>query len=201
MSVDLDKLNEAIENEYQEEENSVFIKPKKKRRKTALREILDTVFICLLIAVIFRAIFYPISISGESMMPNYYDQEHGLMFKSNMLTTINRNDIVVIDTNVSSGQKRIIKRVIGLPNETIEIRNSVVYINGEVLDQPYIDKDYQKQNINLAPLQIPANEYFVMGDNRDNSEDSRIIGTVSRDEILSKGGIIFWPLDKIKIIN
>lgn len=203
MTIDVEKLDDEMYYSDDNLENLVYIEPmkKKKRKKTGFREMLETVFFCLLVAVIFRAIFYPISINGESMMPNYYDQEHGLMVKSNMFMSIDRFDVVVVDAVVSSGEKLIIKRVIGLPNETLEIRDSVLYINGVEVLQPFIDTGYQQNPIDVGPIVIPEDQYFVLGDNRDRSEDSRMIGTIKRDQIISKGGVIFWPLNKIKIIN
>ena len=87
-----------------------------------------------------------------------------------------------------------IKRVIGLPGETIEIKENVVYIDGEPLDEPYLTEDARNSNGDLEPTTVPDGEVFVMGDNRGNSADSRYgLGTVPLDRVIGKAFVLIWP--------
>jgi signal peptidase I len=87
-----------------------------------------------------------------------------------------------------------IKRVVGLPGETIEIRDNVVYIDGRAIDEPYLTREARRFNGDYGPTQIPADRYFVMGDNRGNSADSRYtLGFVPQDTIIGRAFVIIWP--------
>jgi signal peptidase I len=87
-----------------------------------------------------------------------------------------------------------IKRVVGLPGETIEIRDNVVYIDGQVLDEPYLTEDAKRANGDLSPTRIPDDALFVMGDNRGNSADSRYgLGFVPLDKVIGRAFVIIWP--------
>jgi signal peptidase I len=111
-----------------------------------------------------------------------------------------RGDIVILrpPTNNSTD---FIKRIIALPGERLLIRDGVVYINGHKLDEPYLPEEWTQDNSpppwsNGDGAVIPANEYFVMGDNRNRSQDSRFFGPISRDRIDGKAWFRIWPLDK-----
>ena len=82
--------------------------------------------------------------------------------------------------------KWYIERIVGLPGETIEIKSGKVYVNGQILDEPYVDQTYNQMNSSFPPKTIPENHYFVLGDNRDNSSDSRSWGTVDKSLITGK---------------
>jgi signal peptidase I len=87
-----------------------------------------------------------------------------------------------------------IKRVIGLPGETLEIRDNVVYIDGEPIDEPYLTREARRFNGDFGPTEIPADSYFVMGDNRGNSADSRYgLGFVPEDKIIGRAFVVIWP--------
>jgi signal peptidase I len=87
-----------------------------------------------------------------------------------------------------------IKRVIGLPGETLEIRDNVVYIDGEPIDEPYLTREARRFNGDFGPTEIPADSYFVMGDNRGNSADSRYgLGFVPQDKIIGRAFVVIWP--------
>jgi signal peptidase I len=111
--------------------------------------------------------------------------------------TISRGEIVAL-WSPQNPNTRLIKRIIGLPGETIEIRDREVYVNGQKLDEPYaVHTDAQTfdRRDNLAPITIPADEFFLMGDNRDNSNDSRFWGFAPRSSLIGKPLFIYWSYE------
>ncbi|QGY40535.1 signal peptidase I [Pseudodesulfovibrio cashew] len=105
-----------------------------------------------------------------------------------------RGDIIVFKYPMDES-KDFIKRVIGLPGDTVELRDKVVYINGEPLDEPYVrrtDARILPVRDNFGPIVVPDGEYFMLGDNREGSHDSRWWGTVKRQKIVGKALIIYW---------
>ena len=94
-----------------------------------------------------------------------------------------------------------VKRVIGLPGETISIEEGVVHVDGVPLDEPYLQEMYTRRKINMEPVLLAEDEYFVMGDNRDNSNDSRRIGPLKRKALLGKVRAVLWPLTSLRKIR
>lgn len=113
--------------------------------------------------------------------------------------TIHRGDIVALWSPESAGT-RLVKRVIGLPGETLEVRHRFVYINGYKLDEPYavhIDPREIDRRDNFGPVSIPADRFFMMGDNRDNSNDSRFWGFAPRENLIGRPLFVYWSYDDI----
>jgi signal peptidase I len=111
--------------------------------------------------------------------------------------TISRGEIVAL-WSPQNPNTRLIKRIIGLPGETIEIRDREVYINGQKLDEPYaVHTDAQTfdRRDNIVPITIPADQFFLMGDNRDNSNDSRFWGFAPRSNLIGKPLFIYWSYE------
>lgn len=106
-----------------------------------------------------------------------------------------RGDIVII--NGPEADRRLVKRVIGLPGETLDIHDGAVWIDGGLLEEPYILGETQAGSIHL-PLRIPEDQYFVLGDNREHSEDSRNLGPISLQSLEGKAVLRLWPLAKLK---
>jgi signal peptidase I len=115
-----------------------------------------------------------------------------------------RGDIVVLNPPANaSNDKPYIKRVIGLPGDTIEVRNDRVYLNGALLDESYIEEGNRSicsDRQECGPLEIPEGTVWVMGDNRQNSEDSRYFGVVPIENIIGKAWVTYWPGDRIGIV-
>jgi signal peptidase I len=128
---------------------------------------------------------------GQSMEPNLSEQQRLIIDKvSYRFIPPDRNDIVVI--SMPDMKEMLVKRVIGLPGETVEVRNGVVYVNYEPLPEPFPhDLGFQS----MEPTVLGPLNYFVMGDNRENSNDSRSFGPVQREYILGRVWLRYWPLD------
>ena len=140
-------------------------------------------------------VFSPIKVNGSSMEPNLKDGDIMILNEIGYyLNGVKRFDIVVVNTD----GKKIIKRVIGLPGEQIEYRDNKLYVNGEEVEENFKHgetKDFSLSDINLET--IPSDYYFVVGDNRGNSKDSRIIGAIHKSKIVGKTNLIIFPFDRI----
>jgi signal peptidase I len=158
------------------------------RPATLLRSIIET---CLLTAIIFLAVNFLIGrfqIQQVSMQPTLFEGERVIVDKiSYSLHPPERGDIIVFSGH---GTLDLIKRIIGLPGETIEVHDNQVFINGQALTEPYLT---QPTSGNLPAQQIAPDRYFVMGDNRSNSQDSRSFGPIQISNIVGRAWIIYWP--------
>jgi signal peptidase I len=125
----------------------------------------------------------PIRNEGTGMSPTLNDGDK--IFIDQNFGELKRGDIIAFDYP-KDRSKWYMKRLIGLPNETVEIREGKVYINDQILDEPYLDEIYNQQKSSFPPQKIPEYQYFVLGDNRDNSSDSRYWGTVDKELINGK---------------
>lgn len=157
-----------------------------------LLKIVIVVLVCYIIAVVSNAIFLDqIVISGNSMESNFSNGEFGLADKQlYKITKLKRFDVVVIEQD----KEYIVKRVVGLPNETIEYKNGVLKVNNEVINESFIS-DNTKSETNRDGLEISItlkeNEYYVLGDNRYTSYDSRNFGPVDFDNIKGRLFVIY----------
>lgn len=151
------------------------------------------VAVALLLAMLIIVFLYqPVKVEGTSMAPLLSDQERIFINKFvYRFEPIHRGDVVVfwypLDTS-----KSFIKRVIGLPGDTIDIRAGELYVDGKHVAEPYVPPSYFDDS-SYGPIQIPSDEYFVMGDHRDSSNDSRIFGPVPRKYIYGKAVFAYWP--------
>jgi signal peptidase I len=144
--------------------------------------------------VVMIFLYQPVKVEGTSMNPLLSDQERIFINKFiYRFEPIERGDVVVFWYPLDRS-KSFIKRVVGLPGETVEIRLGRVYINGEDLTDQYVPSTYLDGS-NYPPRTIPDGEYFVMGDHRDSSNDSRVFGPVQRQFIYGKAVFAYWPVD------
>lgn len=134
-------------------------------------------------------------VQGESMEPNFHTNEIIITNKLSYLTKKpQRGDVVVLKFPGDPDRIKYIKRIIGLPNETLEIRNSKIYIDGQEIVESYIPKDtYTEPDMTIN---IGSDEYFIVGDNRPNSNDSRAWGTARTNDLIGKGFFILNPLSR-----
>ena len=150
----------------------------------------NIVFLIIITRIFF---FSPIRVNGTSMHPTLQDKEFMILNKISLKQGINRFDIVVVQEN----NKYIIKRVIGLPGESVMYKDNKLYINGKV-----IEDNYSKTTTNdFDNVVLGENEYFVMGDNRAVSSDSRIIGPVNIKNIKGKTNLIIFPFNKMGTVE
>ena len=139
-------------------------------------------------------LYQPVKVEGTSMAPLLSDQERIFINKFvYRFEPIDRGDVVVFwyPRDLS---KSFIKRVIGLPGDTVEIRAGSLFINGREMNESYVPASYM-DGLSYPPLKIPPGEYFVMGDHRDSSNDSRMFGPVARQYIYGKAVFAYWPVD------
>ena len=162
--------------------------------KKNIKNILSYVIVIAIALLIKEYIFTPIRVNGTSMYPTLEDGD--LMILNEIgyhLNGVKRFDIVVVKRD----GERIIKRVIGLPGETVSYKDNILYINGEEIKEDFthdITHNFDISEIDVTV--IPEGYYFVVGDNRGNSKDSRVIGLVSKKEIKGKTSLIFYPFSK-----
>jgi signal peptidase I len=158
-----------------------------------LRDILGILIVAVVIFLILQATIQSYTVIGSCMEPNLQDEGQRLLISKVVyhFHEPERGDIIVFHPpHKSQENPPYIKRIIGLPGDTIEIKEGVVYINGSPLDEPYVEN---QANYFVAEREIPENEYFVLGDNRPNSDDSHNGWTVPRQNIIGKAWLSIWP--------
>ena len=144
--------------------------------------------------VIIVFLYQPVKVEGTSMAPLLSDQERIFINKFvYRFEPIERGDVIVFWYPLDRS-KSFIKRVIGLPGETIELRGGRLFINGKERPEVYIPAGYIDGS-SYGPMTVPGDEYFVMGDHRDSSNDSRVFGPVGRPYIYGKAVFAYWPVD------
>ena len=162
--------------------------------KTLVRDILVTLAIAAVIFLMLRTTVQSFDIDGPSMQPNFYTGQRVLVNKVVYKFREPQRGDVIIFPSPNSQQGDLIKRVIGLPGESVEIKNGIVYIHkdGQVfpLDEPYVKEPARND---FKGSQIPENAYFVLGDNRNHSDDSRSGWVVPRQNIIGEAWLITWP--------
>lgn len=149
-------------------------------------------------AAIILFVYQPVKVEGTSMMPSLVDSERIFINKFIYrlgLSGVQRGDTVVF-LFPQDPRRSYIKRVIGLPGDTVEIRVGRVWVNGQQLDEPYVPDDYRDPS-DTSALRIPAGHYFVMGDHRSASNDSRTWGPLPAQAIYGKAVFVYWPLDRM----
>ena len=171
--------------------------------KNVLSWIRDIV-IAIIIAAIILAFFKPIIVQQESMQPNFYSGDYVITSRQSyrLFGEPQRGDIIVFKSDLyddSGKQKNLIKRIIGLPGDTLEIKEGDVYINGELLQEEYVAE--QGLSGEMEAVTVPEGRLFVMGDNRGVSLDSRseAVGTIDMDAIVGKVVIRRYPVSEMKV--
>jgi signal peptidase I len=158
----------------------------------------DLVFSVLIAVILIVFIYQPVKVEGTSMMPTLTDQERIFINKFTYhygLGSVSRGDMVVfwypLDTS-----KSYIKRIIGVPGDEVQIVSGQVYVNGNSLAEDYVPDEY-RDRVSWGAERVPVDKYFVLGDHRSSSNDSRAWGFVDRKYIYGKAVFVYWPLDKL----
>ena len=165
---------------------------------SALSWVRDLAFSVLIAVILIVFIYQPVKVEGTSMMPTLTDQERIFINKFTYhlgLGSIERGDMVVFWYPLAE-DKSYIKRVIGLPGDTVYIDAGQVYVNGRPLTESYVPEDY-RDRVSWEEHRIPPGEYFVLGDHRSSSSDSRTWGFVKGEKIYGKAVFVYWPLKNI----
>ncbi len=155
----------------------------------------DLILSVLLAFIVIVFLYQPVQVEGTSMMPRLWNHERIFINKFvYRLEPIQRNDIVVFWYPLDPS-KSYIKRVVGLPGERISIRDGSVYIDGKPLLEPYLPPDYLDRQ-SYPPVLVEPEHYYVLGDHRESSNDSRVWGTVDRKYIYGKAVFVYWPFSE-----
>jgi signal peptidase I len=166
----------------------------------------DLVFALMIAALVVVFIVQPVKVEGTSMLPRLHDGERIFVNKLiyydeySWAPKVDRGDIVVF-WFPDDPSKSYIKRVVGLPGDTIEMRDGTVQVNGSQIDEQYLDPSLNVSPKSHTPVYVRPNYYFVMGDNRDNSSDSRSWGLVPKKYIYGKALLRYWPLSAASVIH
>jgi len=175
------------------------------RGKNEAWEWIKALGIAIALAFVIRTfLFAPFIVEGESMETTLHNEEKLVVNKAiYYLQEPKRGEIIVFH---AEAKRDYIKRVIAVAGDTVEVRNDQLYINDKPVDEPYLEakkKEASEEGVPLTeefgPVQVPEGQIFVMGDNRQNSRDSRQIGPVEVDTVVGRAEFVFWPLDQIRM--
>jgi signal peptidase I len=163
------------------------------------RDLLISIVLAVLVILF---LYQPVKVEGTSMMPSLVDQErifiNKFVYKFG-IGNIERGDLVVF-WFPGDPSKSYIKRVIGLPGDIVEVDNGTVYVNNRALREDYILDQY-RDRMSMSPFTVGADEFFVLGDHRSSSNDSRSWGAVPRNYIYGKAVFVYWPLNKLGVLH
>ena len=207
--MDENRQNQPLENgeekkhkllEFREEE-----KPEKKpllteKAKKEIREWIVSLAGAVIVVLLIRNfLFTVIRVDGPSMSDTLLNKDKLFVTVADMkLNGPERFDVVIC--KYPNSRDNYVKRVIGLPGETLEVKKGVLYINGEEIEEPFLSDArtvrFDKASNNFGPVVMGENEYFVMGDNRDDSNDSRNVGVITGEMVIGKVRQIIWPLNR-----
>lgn len=168
--------------------------------KAIAYEIIETLLLTAAIFVAMRTLVINYRIEGYSMEPNLHEGQHLIVSKASYyFDGPDRGDVIVFEYPYSmpDNEKDYIKRVIGIPGDTVECGPNTITVNGQVIDEPYGPNPW---NYTCSPTTLKDNEYFVLGDNRPQSADSHQWGILERKYIIGKALFAYWPLDKIEVV-
>lgn len=189
-------INEQDASEVEAREQTQEFKPAVEL-KSWFRDIFFAFAIAIFIVVF---VVQPVKVEGTSMQPRLVDQER--IFVNRFiyrLQDVQRGDVVVF-WYPKDRSKSFIKRVLGIPGDEVEIRNGIVYLNGARISEPYLKAEFQDFK-SFRKAVVPAGQYFVLGDHRNSSNDSRSWGFVAQDLIYGKAIFSYWPFSRFGVVE
>ena len=180
-------------------ENSNHEQLVKTKGKSAMREILESIVIAVFLAALIRMfVLQPFYIPSESMVPSLQVGDRIIVSKlSYHFSEPKRGDVMVFKFPLDPSRD-FVKRTIGIGGESLAIRDSNLYINGVQVQEDYLPKGPSFDD--FGPEEVPAGSYFMMGDNRNNSDDSRVWGPMPEENIVGKAVLIYWPISRISLL-
>lgn len=191
------------------EEPSVVLPGTQQPRRTSsfVREVVETLVLTAIVFFLVKAVAQPFTVDGPSMQPGLYTGDYVLASPLAYAfgAAPQRGDVVVLQPPIPGEHTDFIKRVIGLPGDTVTITPQAVFVDGKKLNEPYL----YSQGTNLVPecgqvlnnITVAPNTYLVLGDNRGDSEDSRCFGSVPRQNIVGKAILVIFPFNQLHFIN
>lgn len=186
----------AVETDSNVVEKTSAAEPIGRQPSTLARWIRDLFLALAIAAFIIIFLYQPVKVEGTSMMPGLSDQERIFINKFVYhFESISKGDIVVFHYP-GDPSKSYIKRVIGVAGDRIDIDKGRVYVNGELLDEPYLPDQF-KDRRSCPEVIVPPNSYFLLGDHRNSSSDSRDFGPVDASFIYGKAVFVYWPVEKM----
>lgn len=188
--------------------------------KSALREILETILLTAIVFLLVHSLVQNFKVEGSSMEPTLHTGQYLLVNKAAYvsvdtnflrsvpgLNTLDSSEVepfgspkpgdVIVFRFPQDPQKDFIKRIIAGPGDTVQVRNGQIWVNGHIIDEPYLD-EHPSYTVSLQT--IPPDKYFVLGDNRNNSSDSHVWGVVPRENIIGKAWVIYWPVRNMGLV-
>jgi signal peptidase I len=176
--------------------------PRRSALVMTLHWVRDLLVSVVLAIIVILFLYQPVKVEGTSMMPSLVDQErifiNKFVYKFG-LGEILRGDLVVF-YYPGDPAKSYIKRVIGLPGDSVALEDGVVFVNGKRLDENYVPERYRDRQ-SFPLVRVPPDNFYVLGDHRSSSNDSRTWGTVARQYIYGKAVFVYWPLDKMGLLR
>lgn len=161
-------------------------------------ELVQTLAMALVLFAVINLVTARIRVDGHSMEPNFHHNDYVIVSRLSYLGgDIQRGDVVVFPYP-NNPEEDYIKRVIGLPGDRIAIHDGALYVNDERVEEPYLAEQMRR---GFPEVVIPEGEVFVMGDNRNDSSDSRRWGTLPISDILGKAIFVYWPLDDMHVVQ
>lgn len=178
------------------------------RRRRILDDLICLLAVVLAVLLVRQFVAEPIRVKGRSMCSTLQNGDMMLVTKWDYLIGNPRRQDVIICHYPGRYLDRwkilpqyFVKRLIGLPGDTVEIREGEVFINGQALEEPYLDPAHTRRKPNMEPVTLGEDEYFVLGDNRDNSNDSRRIGPIGRKALVGRVRLVFFPFPSARMIR
>ncbi len=193
---------EEVTTPGQPSEESESGPPPRSAASATLSWLRDLCLSVLMAIVVILFLYQPVKVEGTSMMPSLVDQER--IFINKFIYRFGLGDIGRGDTVVfwfpGDPSKSYIKRVIGVPGDTVEVNDGTVVINNKPLAESYVPEEY-RDHVSMPRRVVPSEQYFVLGDHRSFSNDSRSWGMVPRRYIYGKAVFVYWPLERVGILR